>query len=168
MINPWIQGRVPGTPIYPPLGAWQNRRNLQSPAWVPEQWARLGIAGAHLFFYQFPQLVLAAAQTQLTNLTVNEDFWMVALLGTSTSALGGGSGTFRAQVYEDVNAYKWSKYAVNAPNLVSATGKEPGLVKVPHFIQAGTPLNCRVQNLDGANPNTVSLCLFGYSAWWRT
>jgi hypothetical protein len=29
-------------------------------------------------------------------------------------------------------------------------------------------VNCRIQNLDGANPNTVSVSLFGYSAWWRS
>ena len=40
-------------------------------------------------------------------------------------------------------------------------------MKIPHFIRAGSPINCRVQNLDGANPNTVNVCLFGYSSWWR-
>lgn len=167
MINPWTQGRVPAVPIFPPLGAWQNRRKLASPAWVPQQWARLGIAGSHAFWYQFDPLVLAAAQTQLTSVTVSEDFWMMAVLGKSTSDVSGGSGTFRALFYEDQQAFKWNKVALNQPN-VACSAQEPGLIKVPHFIQAGTPVNCRVQNLDGTNPNTVSLALFGYSAWWRT
>jgi hypothetical protein len=166
MINPWTQGRVPGVPVYPPLGAWQNRRKLASAGWVPPQWARLAIAGAHAFWYQFPELALSAAQTQLTRVTVAEDFWLMAVLGKSTSAMGGGSGTFRCQIYEDVGAYKHSKYGVNQPN-IAPIAQEPGLLRFFHFIAAGSPINCRVQNLDGANPNTVDLCMFGYSGWWR-
>jgi hypothetical protein len=166
MINPWTQGRVPGVGLYPPLGAWLNRRKMASAAWVPPQWARLGLAGSHAYWNQFPELVLNPAQTQLTRITVNEDFWLITVLARSTSALAGGSGTFRALIYEDTGAYKYSKYAVNQPN-IAAFATEPGLCRMPHFIAAGTPVNCRVQNLDGANPNTVDLALFGYSAWWR-
>src|ERR1700679_834028 len=104
MINPWKQGRVPAVPIFPPLGAWQNRRNLASPAWTPQQWARLGIAGTHHFWYSFPALVLGASQTQLTSVTVSEDFWLMSVLGNASI---GGANTFRALIYEDISAYKW-------------------------------------------------------------
>ena len=167
MINPWKQGRVPGVPMFPPLGAWMTRRKMASAAYVPPQWARLALEGTHFFFYSFPQLILGAAQTGLTRVTVTEDFWMLAILATATSALGNSAGTFRAQIFEDETAYKYSKYAVNEENFTSDAA-EPGLLRMPHYIRAGTPMNCRIQNLDPANPNTVDLCLYGLSTWWRT
>lgn len=165
MINPWTQGRVPGMRMNPTLGAWQNRRKLWSAGYVPAQWIRLSLQGAHMFWYQFPRLVLLAGQTDLTRVTVTEDFWLVAVLSHETSAIS-GSGSIRFQIYEDQSTYKHSKYAVNR-NSAAANAREPGLLKVPHFIAAGSPINCRIQNLDGAATNTVDLCMFGYSGWWR-
>jgi hypothetical protein len=166
MINPWKQGRVAGVAMYPPLGAWMSRRKLASAAWVPPQWIRLALAGAHGYFYQFPRVTLLAGETQLLRVTVTEDFWQIATLGNGTSALAAVGGSFRLQIYEDELAYKHSKYGMNQKNAVSIAS-EPGLNMFPHFIAAGSPVNCRVQNLDGANPNTVDVCLFGYSGWWR-
>lgn len=166
MVNPWTLGRVPGVPVYPPLGAWLNRRKLASAAYVPPQWARLALVGAHAFWYQFPELVLAASQTDLTRITVTEDFWVVALLVRATADAIGGSGSFRCLVYEDESAYKYSKYAINQPNFGSIA-QEPGLIRFPHFIAAGSPVNVRVQNLNPTEANTVDVCLFGYTAWWR-
>lgn len=167
MINPWTQGRVPGARIVPTLGPWQNRRKLATPAYVPEQWVRLSLEGAHLFWYEFPELVLGAGQTDLTRVTVAEDFWLVAIMARASRqsevSLG---GTFRCQIYEDQNTYKYSKYAVNQLNFCPIA-QEPGLLKVPHFIAAGSPVNCKVQNLDGTHANTIDLCMFGYSGWWR-
>jgi hypothetical protein len=165
MINPWTQGRVPGIKMNPTLGAWQVKRGLASAAWAPPQWVRLSLKGAHLFWYAFPQLILAASETQLTRVTVNEDFWLFIVMGHATSDIS-GTGSFRAQVYEDQQTYKYTKYGQNRNNF-GGTAQEPGIQKIPHFIAAGSPVNCRVQNLDGANPNTVSIALFGYSAWWR-
>jgi hypothetical protein len=166
MINPWKQGRVANVPMYPPLGAWMSRRKLASAAWVPPQWIRLALAGAHGYFYQFPRVTLLAGETQLLRVTVQEDFWQIATLAASTSALAASAGTFRFQVYEDELAYKHSKYGINEENGTS-DATEPALNMFPHFIAAGSPINARVQNLDGANPNTVDICLFGYSGWWR-
>src|SRR5579872_448497 len=166
MINPWTQGHVPGAKVVPTLGAWQNRRKLVSSAWVPPQWVRLSLKDAHLFWYVFTPLVLAAGQTKLTRVTIQEDFWLVAILASATSSLGAASGSFRVQLYEDQNTFKYSKYGVDQANFC-ASAKEPGLQKIPHFIANGSPVNCKVQNLDGASPNTVSLALFGYSGWWR-
>lgn len=166
MLNPWTQGRVPGVRPNPTLGAWLNRRKQASAAYVPPQWARLSLQNAHLYWYQFPVLVLTAGKTDLTRVTVAEDFWLMAIMANATSALGDAAGSFRIQIYEDVNTYKYSKYGVNQTNFCPVA-TEPGLIKFPHFIRGGSPVNCRVQNLDGANPNTVSVCLFGYSAWWR-
>jgi len=166
VINPWIQGRVDGVKPFPPLGAWMSRRKIASAPFVPPQWARIALHGTHLFFYNFPQFQLLAAQTLLGSITMTEDFWLLAIMKNSTSALAGSSGTFRALIYEDEASYKYSKYALNQPNLAS-NAKEPGLLQLPHFIAKGTTVNCRVQNLDGANPNNVDICLFGYSAWWR-
>jgi hypothetical protein len=165
MINPWTQGRVPGVRMNPILGAWQVKRGLASAAWTPPQWVRLSLAGAHLFWYAFPQLILAASETQLTRVTVNEDFWAFIVMGNATSAIA-GTGSFRAQIYEDQQTYKYAKYGQNQNNF-GGSALEPGIQKIPHFIAAGSPVNCRVQNLDGANPNTVSIAMFGYSAWWR-
>ena len=165
MINPWTQGRVPGVRMNPTLGAWQNRRKLASAAWVPPQWVRLSLKGAHLYWYQFPELVLLAGETQLTRVTVSEDFWMVSIMSHETVTIA-GTGSIRAQIYEDQQTYKYSKYAANKGNF-AANAQEPGLQRIPHFIAAGSPVNCRVQNLDGSNPNTVDICLFGYSGWWR-
>jgi hypothetical protein len=166
MINPWTQGRVPGIRPVPTLGAWQNRRKLASAGWVPPQWARLSLDGAHIFWYQFPALTLTAGQTDLTRVTVTEDFWIFAIMAQATRTLAGGSGSFRCQIYEDQNTYKYSKYGVNQTNFCPIA-QEPGLVKMPHFIAAGSPVNCRIQNLDGSHTNIVELCMFGYSAWWR-
>jgi len=166
MINPWTQGHVPGARIVPTLGAWQNRRKLASSAWVPPQWVRLSLEHGHLYWYVFPPLSLTAGQTDLTRVTVQEDFWVVAILADGTSELSAAAGSFRLQIYEDQNTYKWSKYGVDQKNF-TALANEPGLQKLPHFIAAGSPLNCRIQNLDGANPNTVTVALFGYSTWWR-
>jgi hypothetical protein len=166
MINPWTQGHVPGARMNPTLGAWQNRRKLVSAGWVPPQWVRLSLANAHLFWYAFQPLVLTAGQTDLTRVTIQEDFWLVAILAHATSALGAGAGSFRAQIYEDQNTYKYSKYGVDQV-LFTTKGTEPGLLKMPHFIANGSPVNCKIQNLDGANPNTVSMVMFGYSTWWR-
>lgn len=149
----------------PTLGAWQVKRGLASAAWAPPQWVRLSLAGTHLFWYAFPTLTLAASETQLTRVTVNEDFWLFAVLANATSVIAGG-GSFRAQVYEDQGTYKYTKYGQNQNNF-GGNAQEPGLNRIPHFIAAGSPVNCRVQNLDGANPNTVSIALFGYSSWWR-
>jgi hypothetical protein len=177
MINPWTQGRVPGVRTNPALGAWQNRRKLASAAWVPPQWARLSLDGAHIYWYTFPGpnglpgIQLAAAETQLSRVTVQEDFWLIAVLGTGTSNLGvgvaGSPGSFRLQIYEEQGSYKQSKYGLDQ-HLGSGFGIEPGLQKMPHFIPRGSPVNVRVQNLDGANPNTVTLAMWGYSAWWRS
>ena len=166
MINPWTQGRVPGVRMVPTLGAWQNRRKQASPAWVPPQWARLSLAGAHLYWYVFPALTLTPAQTDLTRVTVSEDFWVFAVMAHATSALANAGGSFRCQIYEDQNAYKWSKYGIDQTSF-APIATEPGLLRIPHWIGAGSPVNCKIQNLDGANPNTVTLCLLGYSAWWR-
>lgn len=166
MINPWTQGRIPGKPPHPPLGAWQVKRKLASAAWVPPQWAREAIAGTHLFWYQFPALTLTPGQTDLTRVTVSEDFWMIAVLAHASDTLAGGAGSFRFMVYEESGAYKHSKYALDQLAATS-NGKEPGLIRMPHFIAAGSPVNCRIQNLDGSNSNTVRLSLFGYSNWWR-
>jgi len=167
MINPWTQGRVPGVRLVPTLGAWQNRRKMASPAWVPPQWARLSLTGAHLYWYEFPELTLAPAQTDLTRVTVNEDFWIQAIMAKpSLTDSGGDGGSFRCLIYEDQNTYKYSKYGVNRNNFCPIA-QEPGLLRMPHFIAAGSPVNVRVQNLDGTSPNIINLCMFGYSAWWR-
>jgi hypothetical protein len=166
VINPWTQGRVPNVPMYPPLGAWMSRRKFASAAWVPSHSIRLQLAGAHGYFYQFPRATLAAGETQLLRVTITEDFWLVATLGASSSDLPGSAGKFRLQVYEDESAYKHSKYGINQTN-VTSNASEPGLNMFPHFIKSGSPVNCRVQNLDGSNSNKVDICLFGYSGWWR-
>lgn len=168
MINPWKQGRDPSVPMFPPLGAWMSRRKLASAAWVPPHYMRLQLAGAHPFWYQFlpGNLTLQAGETQLLRVTISEDFWQIATLGTASSALAAASGSFRLQIYEDDGEYYHSKYGVNQLNGVSGAS-EPGLNFFPHFIAAGTAVNCRVQNLDGSNPNTVSVVLWGYSNWWR-
>src|ERR1700682_1930214 len=166
MINPWTQGRVPGVRLVPTLGAWQNRRKLASAAWVPPQWVRMSLQGAHLYWYEFPALALLAGQTDLTRVTVAEDFWIVTVMAHSSIDPLVNSGAFRLLVYEDIGTYKFSNYAMNELN-GTALAQEPGLMKMPHFIKAGSPINCRVQNLSGTNPNTVNVCLFGYSSWWR-
>jgi hypothetical protein len=166
MINPWTQGRVPGVRMNPTLGAWQNRRKLASAAWVPPQWVRLSLEGAHMFWYQFPELTLTPGQTDLTRVTVSEDFWVVAIMARASRPSVAGQGSFRAQIYEDQNTYKYSKYGVNQGNFCPIA-QEPGLIKIPHFIAAGSPVNCKIQNLDGATTNIIDLCMFGYSAWWR-
>lgn len=165
MINPWTQGRVPGVRMYPPLGCWQVKRKLASAAWAPPQWVRESLKNAHMFWYAFPDLTLAASETQLARVTVSEDFWLFMVLSRATNAIA-GSGSFRAQVYEDQQTYKYTKYGQNHFNF-GGNAQEPGIQKIPHFIAAGSPINCRVQNLDGANPNTVSIALYGFSAWWR-
>lgn len=165
MINPWTQGRVPGVRMNPTLGAWQVKRKLMSAAYVPPQWVRLSLEGAHMFWYQFPRLILLAGQTDLTRVTVTEDFWLMTVMSHETSDIS-GSGSIRFQIYEDQSTYKYSKYAQNRNN-GAANAREPGLHKIPHFIAAGSPVNCKVQNLDPNATNTVDLCLFGYSAWWR-
>jgi hypothetical protein len=165
-INPWIQGRVPGIPIYPPLGCWLNRRKLASAGWVPPQWARLSLEGMHAYWYQFPALTLTKGQTDLTRVTISEDFWILAIMAAPLPEERGGAGSFRFQIYEDVNTYKYAKYGINAENGASIA-QQPGLVKMPHYIEAGSPVNCRIQNLDGANTKIVRLCMFGVSQWWR-
>lgn len=167
MINPWTQGHVPGARMVPTLGAWQNRRKMVSSAYVPPQWVRLSLANAHLFWYQFPELVLTKGQTDLTRVTTAEDFWLVAIMGYASRVLDGpNTGSFRVLIYEDQNTYKFMKYGMNQSN-IAPLATEPGLLRMPHFIAAGSPVNCKIQNLDGANANTVDLCMFGYSGWWR-
>jgi hypothetical protein len=166
MINPWIQGRVPGAPMNPTLGAWQNRRKLASAAWTLPQWVRLSLHSAHLFWYQFPELSLTAGQTDLTRITVTEDFWLVAVMGRASVASIGNQGSFRFQITEEEGAYKYSKYGQNQSNF-APIAQEPGLVRIPHFIAAGSPVVCKIQNLSGSATNIVDLCMFGYSTWWR-
>jgi len=166
MFNPWIQGRVPGVRPNPTLGAWLNRRKLATAAWAPPQWVRLSLHRAHLYWYVFPELVLAAGETQLTRLTVSEDFWLFAVLSHESQALA-PTGSVRMQIYEDQQSYKYNKYGANKLNF-AGNGLEPGMLKIPHFIAGGSPVNCRVQNLVGNASNTVDIALFGYSAWWRS
>ena len=156
---------MPGVRPNPTLGAWMVKRGLASPAWTPPQWVRESLKGAHLFWYQFPKLVLAPGETQLTRVTVTEDFWLMAVMSNETSVVT-GTGSIRFQIYEDQNTYKHSKYGINKIN-GAANASEPGLQKLLHMIAAGSPVNCRVQNLDGVNTNTAFLTMFGYSAWWR-
>jgi hypothetical protein len=164
MINPWIQGRVPGMRGTPTtLGAWQNRRTLASAPFVPPEWFRRSLFGTKPFWYQFPALVLAASQTLLTNISTSEDFWVLCVLGNASVSMAGGS--YRVQIYEDANAYKWMKQGVNSGSY-APNAQEPGLQHLPHFIEGGSPVNCRVQNL-AAQANTVYLSLFGYSGAWR-
>lgn len=165
MINPWTQGHVPGVRMVPTLGAWQNRRKLWSSGYVPPQWVRLSLANGHLFWYEFPELVLTGGQTDLTRVTVTEDFWLCAILSHESVAIA-GTGSVRIQIYEDQQAFRYSKYGVNRNNFASSA-QEPGLIRMPHFIAAGSPVNCRVQNLSGTLTNTVDIAMFGYSGWWR-
>src|ERR1700681_2872813 len=99
MINPWTQGRVPGVRLVPTLGAWQNRRKLASAAWVPPQWARISLQGAHIYFYEFPALILLAGATDLTRVTIAEDFWVVTTMAQATRPSLVNSGSFRLLVY---------------------------------------------------------------------
>lgn len=164
MINPWVQGRVPGMPGTPTtLGAWQNRRNVASAPFVPPEWFRRSLYGTKPFWYQFPALALLPSQTELANITTSEDFWLLCILGSATQAIAGGS--FRVQIYEDASAYKWMKAGINSGSL-APNAQEPGLQHLPHFIEGGSPVNCRVQNLVAVD-NTVYLSLFGYSGAWR-
>lgn len=167
-IDPWVQGRVPGLPPFPPLGAWQSRRTLASAPFVPPQWVRESLTGAHPFWYQFPELTLAASETKLTRISTSEDFWVLAILSHGMpegQVAVGPAGSFRVQIYEDIGAYKWMKYGVNQGNC-APNAREPMLQRVLHFIAAGSPVNCRVQNLLAAQ-NVVNICLFGYSGLWR-
>lgn len=166
MINPWTQGRVPGAVMNPTLGAWQNRRKMASPAYTLPQWVRLSLAGAHMYWYQFPELTLLAAQTDLTSVVVSEDFWLVSIMARASRDSIGNQGSFRFQITEEQGAYKYSKYGQNQANF-APTAQEPGLIRIPHFIAAGSPIVCKIQNLDGTHTNIVDLCMFGYSAWWR-
>ena len=163
MVNPWKQGRIPGVPIHPPLGAWQSRRSLASAAFVPPQWVRESLKGAKPFWYQFPRLTLAAAQTDLTGVSTSEDFWLIAVLSQTTIAIPGGS--IRFLIYEDINGYKYAKYGINQAN-AAPNAKEPMLQRTPHFIAAGSPVNCRIQNL-ADEENVADLCMFGYTGLWR-
>ena len=164
MINPWIQGRVPGVPVYPPLGAWQSRRNLASAPFVPPQWVRLSLSNSHPFWYQFPRLTLDAGQSDLTQISTSEDFLVLAIMSNASQNIGPG-GSFRFQIYEDISAYKFNMVGVNQAN-AAPNAREPMLQRVLHFIRGGSPVNCRIQNLaDGTN--IVDLALFGYSGWWR-
>lgn len=165
MINPWIQGRVPGLPPFPPLGAWQSRRTLASAPFVPPQWARESITGAHVFWYQFPELTLAASQTQLARISTSEDFWLLALLSHGSGDSPGNRGSFRFMLYEE-SSYKPMQVAVNQNN-AAPNAREPMLLRMPHFIAGGTMVGARIQNLTAAQ-NVVDLCLFGYSGAWRT
>jgi hypothetical protein len=166
MINPWTQGRVPGVPMNPTLGAWLVKRKMASPAWSIPQWVRLSLQGAHLYWYQFPELTLTSGQTDLTRVTVSEDFWVTAIMGRGSRDSINGQGSFRFQITEDLGAYKYSKYGQNQGNF-APTALEPGLIRFPHFIPAGSPVVCKIQNLDGSHTNIVDLCMFGYSTWWR-
>src|SRR4029077_14300346 len=97
--------------------------------------------------------------------TVTEDFWLFAVLSHETVAIT-GTGSVRIQIYEDQQTYKFSKYGENRNN-IAASAQEPGLIRMPHFIAAGSPVNCRVQNLSGTTQNIVDVAIFGYSGWWR-
>jgi hypothetical protein len=165
MINPWTQGRVPGVAPNPPLGGWLVKRKMASAAWTLPQWVRESLKGAHLYWYEFPELVLAAGETQLTRVTVGEDFWLVAIMSHESVTIA-NTGSIRAQIYEDQQTYKYSKYGSNKSNF-AGNAQEPGLNCIPHFIAAGSPVNCRVQNLSGTLSNTVDVCMWGYSGWWR-
>ncbi len=160
--NPWTEGRVPGIEMYPTLGAWQNRRKLASAPFVPPQWLRLALWGAHAYWYEFPSLALAASDTSLTRITTNEDFWIFAILGRASSAL---ANSFRIQIFEDESDYLFSKTEVNQLN-AAPIAREPGLLRIPHFLPANSPVLCSVLNLD-VLANTVNVALFGYSRWFR-
>ena len=84
-------------------------------------------------------------------------------MSNTTQAIHGGS--VRVLFYEDINGYKYAKYGMNQGN-IAPNAKEPMLQKVLHFIAAGSPINCRVQNLS-SGVNVVDLCLFGYTGLWR-
>lgn len=163
MVNPWTLGRVPGLPVHPPLGAWQSRRTLASAAFVPPQWVRASLKGAKAFWYQFPQLTLDSAQSDLTGISTSEDFWLMIVMAQTSQAIAGGS--IRFLIYEDINGYKQAKYGINQAN-GAPSAKEPMLQRMVHFIEAGSPVNCRVQNLAAAT-NIVNLCMFGYTGLWR-
>lgn len=160
--NPWTEGRVPGVEMYPTLGAWQNRRKLASAAWVPPQWVRMALWGAHLYWQAFPSLTIAGSDTSLTRTTTNEDLWIFAILGKGSSAL---ANSFRVQIFEDESDYLFSKYEINQLNM-APIAQEPGLLRLPHFLSANSPVLCSVLNLDTV-ANTVNIALFGYSRWFR-
>ena len=163
MENPWQQGRVPGLVMFPWMGAWQSRHPMASGPFVPPQWVRESLRDGHPYWYQFPRLTLASAQTLLTRISTGEDFFVLAILSNSSVNQPGGS--FRVQIYEDIGGYKWMKQGVNQSNC-APNAREPMLQRVLHRIDGGSPINCRVQNLAAAT-NVVDLALFGYSGWWR-
>jgi hypothetical protein len=158
-MNPYTRGRVPGISVRPTLGAWQTRHALISGAYAPPQWLRVLLQGCRAFWWVFPDLTLPSGVTDLTRFVVHQDFFMMAVMATATQA-GGTEGSFRLQLIEEREAYRFSTFGLNQ-NTQLSIATQPGLMRRLHLLRAESAMLCRIQNLT-ALTNTVSVALFGY------
>jgi hypothetical protein len=120
---------------------------------------RVLLQGCRPFWWVFPDLTLLSGVTDLTRFVVHQDFFVMAALARATQA-GGSGGSFRLNMTEEREAYKFSTFGVNQ-NAQFSVATQPGLLRRLHLLRAESALLCRIQNLT-ALTNTVSVALFGY------
>lgn len=165
MLNAWEVASGVSTPRTW-IGAWLNYRKQATLAYVPNSDVRRFLVGKYPYDYVFQYDAIPAAETQDARIVTTTNFYVLAYMASVVPGDDGDArlkavGTFRAQFYIDVGeGYTPSDRVFDAVNKFG-TGKRPAWLRVPFFLEAKTPVLCRVQNLDLVHAQRVQIILYG-------
>jgi len=144
-------------PLIPPrysIVPWLGLRKIISSAYLPEPEVLERYRGRCPHYVGPLDFTLAARDVQESRIPAGPSFVLLALLGSSTSALG-----FKAQLYDSRREKALSDRPLNFGNCWGS-GKNPFFLKEPYEFAEDANILVKVQNQDIIT-NTVEVVLYG-------
>jgi len=162
----WNRERVPGITGRHALGLWLTYRKLATAGYVPGEVSRSFMKFKVPAWYVV-NFALTARLNSEDRIVTSTDFWLVALLGSSSLAPG-----FRMQLYDTAvrlrmpdGSVKKGQRLGDPLNFANELGsaQQPFFLRKPYKFTCRTPVLVRVQNQDvsGAT-NNIQVVAFGY------
>lgn len=151
----WDRERIPGTTGRHALGLWLTTRKLASAGWVPGPLSRAPLKYKVPAWYPL-NFALAARLNAEDRIVTSVDFWITAIMGSSSLAPG-----FRLQMYDAANNQRLGDPLNFANGLGSA--QRPFILRKPYKLTCRTPFLVRVQNQDvTVATNNIQVVVMGY------
>lgn len=151
----WDRDRVPGVTGRHALGLWLTYRKLASAGYVPGPESRKPLKFKVAAWYPVT-FALAARLNAERRIVTSTDFWITAILGSSSLAPG-----FRFQMYDSANNQRLGDVLNFANGAGSA--QRPFILRKPYRLTCRTPLLVRVQNQDvTVATNNIQVVVMGY------
>jgi|SRR5579864_8980401 len=151
----WNRERVPGITGRHALGLWLTYRKLATAGYVPGEVSRSFLKFKVPAWYPVNFALLARLNAE-DRIITSTDFWLTALMGTSSLAPG-----FRLQMYDSAKNSRLGDPLNFANGLGSA--QLPFILRKPYKFTCRSPVLIRVQNQDvsGAT-NNIQVVAFGF------